>query len=163
MVSREIWINMHSWVFQRPQIALVLRLVLFWDLWKTHSCMLYPNCTRNHAITYTNKTIIIWIYSLTMHLLYIGVTSENIWNYLYPLLMIDKYHHQRFSDVITCANIMHFWGAPIGSFNELGTRWNSLIKVILHSMIWNYGILFAQIWFHQIYIYKSANSKTTLF
>ena len=25
MVSREIWINMHSLVFQRPQIALVLR------------------------------------------------------------------------------------------------------------------------------------------
>ena len=25
MVSREIWINMHSRVFQRPQIALVLR------------------------------------------------------------------------------------------------------------------------------------------
>jgi hypothetical protein len=24
IVSREIWINMHSWVFQRPQIALVL-------------------------------------------------------------------------------------------------------------------------------------------
>jgi hypothetical protein len=24
MVSREIWINMHSWVFKRPQIALVL-------------------------------------------------------------------------------------------------------------------------------------------
>jgi hypothetical protein len=36
---------MHSWVFQRPQI--------FWSLWKTHSCMLYSNCTRNHAITYT--------------------------------------------------------------------------------------------------------------
>ena len=25
MVSREIWINMHSCVFQRPQIALVFR------------------------------------------------------------------------------------------------------------------------------------------
>jgi hypothetical protein len=25
MVSREIWINMHSSVFERPQIALVLR------------------------------------------------------------------------------------------------------------------------------------------
>jgi hypothetical protein len=25
IVSREMWINMYSWVFQRPQIALVLR------------------------------------------------------------------------------------------------------------------------------------------
>ena len=30
------------------------RLVLFLDLWKTHSYVYFPNCTRNHAITYTN-------------------------------------------------------------------------------------------------------------
>ena len=28
-------------------------LVQFWRYRKTHSCMLFPNCTRNHAITYT--------------------------------------------------------------------------------------------------------------
>ena len=35
------------------QKQLSFGLVLFWGLWKTHSCMLIPNCTRNHTITYT--------------------------------------------------------------------------------------------------------------
>jgi hypothetical protein len=30
-------------------------------LWKTHSCMFYPNCTRNHPITYTNQYALGWI------------------------------------------------------------------------------------------------------
>jgi hypothetical protein len=47
MVSHEIWINMHSWVFQRLQIALVLCTRAILRSLKTHLCMLYPNFTRN--------------------------------------------------------------------------------------------------------------------
>jgi hypothetical protein len=56
MVSREIWMNMHSFGFQRPQIALVLRTRAILKSFKTHSCMLYPNCTLNHAISYTKTS-----------------------------------------------------------------------------------------------------------
>jgi hypothetical protein len=36
MVSRAIWKNVHSWVIQRLH-------------WKTHSCMFFQICTRNHT------------------------------------------------------------------------------------------------------------------
>ena len=41
--------------FQRPQIALALRaraILLAFE--KIYSCLLIPNCTRNHVITCTN-------------------------------------------------------------------------------------------------------------
>jgi hypothetical protein len=40
MVSREIWINMHEWVFQRPQIALVLRTRCYFEVFEklTRAC-----------------------------------------------------------------------------------------------------------------------------
>jgi hypothetical protein len=43
----------HWWVFQRLQLALVLRTrACYFDSHrKTHSCMFYPNCNRNNAIT----------------------------------------------------------------------------------------------------------------
>ena len=42
----QFWNNMHSWVFQWRQIA----LMQFWRHWKTYSCMLFLTCNRNHAI-----------------------------------------------------------------------------------------------------------------
>jgi hypothetical protein len=52
MGSRKMWLNMHSWVFQRPQIALVL---LYFEVFEklTHACyiqialetMLFPILT----------------------------------------------------------------------------------------------------------------------
>ena len=58
-VSRAIWKNMHSSVFQRPQIALVLwtRAILIVSCYFeiTHLCVFFPNRTRNHAITDTNN------------------------------------------------------------------------------------------------------------
>ncbi len=57
MFSRAIWKNIHSWVFQRLQIALVLRTcaisIIFEKLTRACFC---PNCTRNHTITYTRNT-----------------------------------------------------------------------------------------------------------
>ena len=57
MVSRAIWKNTHSWVFQKPQTALVLRtrviLIVFEKLtcaWKTVLLLpIYTNKFDNHA------------------------------------------------------------------------------------------------------------------
>ena len=63
MVSRGIWINMHSWVFQRPQIALVLwtrailrslKNTLVHVISKLHLkpcylvCVLWPDIVHSH-------------------------------------------------------------------------------------------------------------------
>ena len=59
MVSRAIWKNIHSWVFQRLQIALVLWtraiLIVFEKLTRA---LFFPNCTRNHTYTNYFKAII---------------------------------------------------------------------------------------------------------
>ena len=56
MVSRAIWKNIHSWDFQRLEIALVLRTraisIVFEKL--TRACFFQIACTRNHTITYTD-------------------------------------------------------------------------------------------------------------
>ena len=54
MVSRSLWINLHSFVFQRVKLHSPYGLMQLWTLWKTNSCKLIPNWTRNHLITYTN-------------------------------------------------------------------------------------------------------------
>ena len=41
-------------------------LVLFCGLWKTHSCMLFPNCTRNNAISITCTNQTSWLLYVTM-------------------------------------------------------------------------------------------------
>ena len=51
--------NKHSWVFQ------------FWRFWETHSCMFFPNCTRNHTITYT------YIYNDCISIA--GKTLQQVW------------------------------------------------------------------------------------
>ena len=55
MISSAIW-NKQALVnfFQRPQIALALRVRAIRVFKKIYSCLFIPNCTRNHAITYTN-------------------------------------------------------------------------------------------------------------
>jgi hypothetical protein len=59
-VSSAIWKkNIHAWVFQRLQIALVLwtRAILIVYEKLTRACF-FPNCTRNHTIiTYTKRSI----------------------------------------------------------------------------------------------------------
>jgi hypothetical protein len=70
MVSREIWINMHSWVFKKTQIqwrkqwtALDSRPnCIAHETAKQNKApgdeaVLYPNGTRNHAITYTKNIL----------------------------------------------------------------------------------------------------------
>ena len=37
----------------------------FYSLWKTHSCVFFPNCTRNHTITYIYK---LFVLSLCLYL-----------------------------------------------------------------------------------------------
>ena len=43
-------INLHLWVFQKAEIALAKAARAISAFWKTHSCKLIPNCTRNHMI-----------------------------------------------------------------------------------------------------------------
>jgi hypothetical protein len=50
-------INLHLWVFQKAEIALAEAARAISAFWKTHSCKLIPNWTRNRMITYTNKII----------------------------------------------------------------------------------------------------------
>ena len=47
-------INLHLRVFQKAEIALAEAARAISALWKTHSCKLIPNWTRNRMITYTN-------------------------------------------------------------------------------------------------------------
>ena len=47
-------INLHLWVFQKAEIALAEAARAISAFWKTHSCKLIPNWTRNRMITYTN-------------------------------------------------------------------------------------------------------------
>ena len=51
--------NKHLLIFQRAQIARALRAcaILLVFIKKIYSCLLIPNCTRNHVITYTNSNI----------------------------------------------------------------------------------------------------------
>ena len=53
-------INLRLWVFQKAEIALAEAARAISDFWKTHSCKLIPNWTRNRMITYTN-------YQLELH------------------------------------------------------------------------------------------------
>ena len=47
-------INLHLWVFQKAEITLAEAARAISAFWKTHSCKLIPNWTRNRMITYTN-------------------------------------------------------------------------------------------------------------
>ena len=58
----QIGIHKHLYIFS--QIALTLQacaILLVFE--KIYSCLFIPNCTRNHMITYTNKTEWSWRYS----------------------------------------------------------------------------------------------------
>ena len=46
-------INLHLWVFSKSEIALAEAARAISAFWKTHSCKLIPNWTRNRMITYT--------------------------------------------------------------------------------------------------------------
>ena len=47
-------VNLHLWVFQKAEITLAEAARAISTFWKTHSCKLIPNWTRNRMITYTN-------------------------------------------------------------------------------------------------------------
>ena len=51
-------INLHLQVFQKAEIALAKAAHAISAFWKTHSCKLIPNWTRNRMITSTNILII---------------------------------------------------------------------------------------------------------
>ena len=72
-------INKHSQIFQRLQIALALRArAIFCSLWKICSCLFIPNCTRNHLITYTNRTRLHKIRRPRMRNNYIQFYNKNL-------------------------------------------------------------------------------------
>ena len=49
-------VNLHLWVFQKADITLAEAARAISAFWKTHSCKLIPNWTRNRMITYTNNS-----------------------------------------------------------------------------------------------------------
>jgi len=49
-------INLHLWVFQKAEIALLEATCAISAFWKTHLCKLIPNWTRNRMVTYTTTT-----------------------------------------------------------------------------------------------------------
>ena len=49
-------INLHLWGFQNAKIALTEAARAISAFWKTHSCKLLKNWTRNRMITYANCT-----------------------------------------------------------------------------------------------------------
>ena len=51
-------INLNLWVFQKAEIALVEAARAISAFWKTHSCKLIPNWTRNRMITYASNRFI---------------------------------------------------------------------------------------------------------
>ena len=78
-------INLHLWVFQKAEIALAEAARAILTFWKTHSCKIIPNWTRNRMITYTktpNKYVCLSAISCTvltikLEFCYINV-SKNI-------------------------------------------------------------------------------------
>ena len=53
----QLGINLHLRVFQQGEIALAEAARAISAFWKTHSCKLIPNWTRNRMITYTNLNV----------------------------------------------------------------------------------------------------------
>ena len=51
-------INLHLRVFQKAKITLAEAACAISAFWKTHSCKLIPNWTRNRMITYTNYGVV---------------------------------------------------------------------------------------------------------
>jgi len=45
-------INLHKWVFQKPEIAWAALGSAITAFWKTHKCKLIPNWIRKTMITY---------------------------------------------------------------------------------------------------------------
>ena len=73
VVLVQFGINLHLWVFQQVEIALTEAARAISAFWKTHSCKLIPNWTRNRMITYTNPP----------QLCFLGTS-------LYPLRIIEQ-------------------------------------------------------------------------
>jgi hypothetical protein len=97
MLSRSIWDNSHSCVFQRAQIALDLR-----SLWKTHSCELIPNWTRNRIITCPNKK---FEKKKTKHLT--GHRSIKSFIVYWPLNRTFVWMSHTYSHVVTAVHLEH--------------------------------------------------------
>ena len=86
-------INLHLWVFQKAEIALAEAAIS--AFWKTHSCKLIPNWTRNHMISYTYFTDWCWsdswpftrgyprvLVRIYMHNWKLDLISQSGWNTL---------------------------------------------------------------------------------
>ena len=78
MVSSAIW-KKHTLVsFSKTSNCTRPSVTCNFDrLWNTHSCMFFPNCTRNHTITYTNNRELsdVWLCSCLI-LLPIRITES---------------------------------------------------------------------------------------
>ena len=97
-------INLHLWVFQKAEIALTEAARAISAFWKTHSCKLIPNWTRNRKITYTNKFLHIYsvIYRQIKCFIRISKHQEESWKYdaqlsifneIQGVWIVDKHRH----------------------------------------------------------------------
>ena len=72
--------NLHLRVFQKVEITLAEAARAISAFWKTHSCKLIPNWTRNRMITFTKRAellLIEWstLYMLNQHFSYIDLSD----------------------------------------------------------------------------------------
>ena len=92
LVSRAIWKNRHSWVFQRFQMALVLWtrviLIVFQKLTRAY---FFPNCTRNHTMTYTNTSELITVTSISLSSLYVRMAIKHKFTWCFHKQNYYKY------------------------------------------------------------------------
>ena len=122
MISRAICQNTHLWVFQRPQIALVVRTCAILTV-RTVRVFL-PNCTWNHAITCTKQM------GFKIQLTFPGVSTS----------VVGKWQTRRFFQQIRINQLATYWNQyedknnylVIGSIFSCPFKWFAKLLYIQH-------------------------------
>ena len=137
-------INLHLWVFQKAEIALAEAARAISAFWKTHSCKLIPNWTRNRMITYTNITPY-----LNTGVLNIGIGAKTLciaceqWmdntDNLGNRFQLYKGSHYIWEILLTTHNILDFSCTPN---QNTGFNWNLQLSNFTCSFRWQHRSFF---------------------
>ena len=127
-------VNLHLWVFQKAEITLAEAACAISVFWKTHSCKLIPNWTRNRMITYI----------LSIRLRYI------------PIGFYFSFRMCLIMALIRCKDIENCWRVYVLSthcyssiFRRLGIK-ACLVMTPLLGITWLFGLLTP---LHKAFIY----------
>ena len=125
-------INLHLWVFQKAEIALAEAARAISTFWKTHSCKLIPNWTRNRMITYTNCAIACGTHAYIAARIFADV-AQGRWRPKFPKSFMLLAHNSTPSWLLEfCFSIFVAEAAPVSvkTVPNLGmSRFISLIKL----------------------------------